>query len=96
MEIVTLAPDSECNMACQADPTEICGGGGRLVVYSDTTATPPNPQQCLTNSQIHLIVFILQAVPIQGGTPFALGAFELPATLEGPSWFLLSVCKSYF
>lgn len=92
MEIVTLTPDSECNMACQADPTEVCGAGNRLVVYLDTTATPPNPQKCLPNSQIHSITFGLQAVPIQGGTPFVLGAFELAAFIEAPTWFLLSVC----
>ncbi|KAF9477666.1 WSC-domain-containing protein [Pholiota conissans] len=90
MEIVTLTPDTDCNMACNADPTEICGAGNRLAVYQDTTATPPGAQTCLTNSQIHSITFGLQAVPLNGGTPLALGAFELAAVIEAPSWFLLS------
>ncbi|KAJ4306407.1 hypothetical protein N0V88_001207 [Collariella sp. IMI 366227] len=32
------APDSECNMACGGDPSEFCGAGNRLELYS-TTAT---------------------------------------------------------
>ncbi|KAF9477667.1 WSC-domain-containing protein [Pholiota conissans] len=92
MEIVTLAPDSECNMPCQADGTEICGAGNRLVVYQDTTATPPSTQQCLTNSQLYSTsyAFTLHAVPIQGGVTYPLGSFELSAVGNYPSWFLLS------
>ncbi|KJA23963.1 hypothetical protein HYPSUDRAFT_201077 [Hypholoma sublateritium FD-334 SS-4] len=55
MEIVDVRPDSECNKPCVADSTELCGAGSRIAVYQDTSATPPDPQQCLTNFQLFLI-----------------------------------------
>ncbi|KAL4076636.1 glyoxal oxidase [Scleroderma yunnanense] len=39
----TTAPDSDCNMACGGNPSEACGAGNRLSVYSSTgniTALP--------------------------------------------------------
>ena len=41
------APHSECDMTCSGDPTEFCGGGNRLELYSTTatrsTSTTPTP-----------------------------------------------------
>ncbi|PPR01863.1 hypothetical protein CVT24_001344, partial [Panaeolus cyanescens] len=68
MEIVSPAPDRECNKVCIGDATELCGTGNRLAVYQDTAATPPNPQTCLNNFQLPLIDVILQWVPKTGGT----------------------------
>ncbi|KAF8961440.1 WSC domain-containing protein [Flammula alnicola] len=95
MPLVIPAPDSDCNSPCLADPTELCGAGNRLAIYQDTTATPPNPQQCLTNSQFTSTTqpfsFDLQAVPTPGGgAPVQIGALELAATSGAPSYFLLS------
>ncbi|PPQ76090.1 hypothetical protein CVT24_003662 [Panaeolus cyanescens] len=68
MEIVSPAPDSDCNKVCVGDATELCGTGNRLAVYQDTTATPPNTQTCLHNFQLPLIRVTLQWVPTTGGT----------------------------
>ncbi|KAF8993388.1 WSC domain-containing protein [Cyathus striatus] len=35
-----LVDDSQCNMVCSGDHTELCGAGNRLVLYQDTAATP--------------------------------------------------------
>ena len=78
MEIVTLAPDSDCNKPCVADATEFCGNGNRLAVYQDTSATPPDPQTCLTNFQLALITLFLQWVPTPGGgAPTSLSGFTI-------------------
>ncbi|KAI9148437.1 WSC domain-containing protein [Paramyrothecium foliicola] len=39
------APLNECNMACNGDPTEFCGGGSRLNVYrlDESTSSPSTP-----------------------------------------------------
>ncbi|KAF8961438.1 WSC domain-containing protein [Flammula alnicola] len=95
MPLVIPAPDSDCNSPCLADPTELCGAGNRLAVYQDTSATAPDPQQCLTNSQFTSTTqpfsFNIQAVPTpSGGSPVSIGALELPATVGQPSWYILS------
>jgi hypothetical protein len=50
----SLAPDGDttCNMACNGDKTQVCGGPDRLTVYQYAGVTPPttptnpqNPQQ---------------------------------------------------
>ena len=68
MEIVSPAPNTDCNKVCVADATELCGAGNRLAVYEDTSAPPPNPQTCLTNFQLSLLTLFLQWVPSSGGT----------------------------
>ncbi|PPQ82515.1 hypothetical protein CVT26_013009 [Gymnopilus dilepis] len=82
MSMVAPAPDSDCNMVCNADSTELCGAGNRLAVYQDTTATPIPTTQCLTTAILFPgaggvpdFNFNLQMVPSSGGgTPTLLGA----------------------
>ena len=37
------APETECNTPCIADPSQMCGGGGRNSVYRIIAATPSPP-----------------------------------------------------
>ncbi|KAJ7291038.1 glyoxal oxidase N-terminus-domain-containing protein [Mycena rebaudengoi] len=39
----TLAPDSECNLGCGGDATQICGAGFRLSTYNFVSSTPVPP-----------------------------------------------------
>lgn len=39
----TVAPESECNMPCAGDSSQICGAGWRLSAYGSTTTTPGAP-----------------------------------------------------
>lgn len=43
------APETDCNVACGGNSTEVCGGGNRLSVYaknaSQETTTPQTPTQ---------------------------------------------------
>lgn len=43
-----LAPSSECSFPCPGDATELCGAGNRMVVYTDSSATPPSTSTCIT------------------------------------------------
>lgn len=43
-----LTQDADCGMSCGGDPTEKCGAGNRLSVYSNTTLQvyqPPTAQK---------------------------------------------------
>ncbi|KAF9560657.1 WSC-domain-containing protein [Agrocybe pediades] len=97
MSLAIPAPDSDCNMVCNADNSELCGAGNRLAVYQDTSATL-DVQQCLSAAQLHSSVFhySLLAVPTSGsGSSFVVGTFELTAQAGQPSFFELSV-RSWF
>lgn len=95
MALVIPAPDSGCSTPCQADDTELCGSGNRLV-YQDITKGIPNVSTCLTNQRFTNVnqpfKFDLQAVPNpNGGTPIQIGALEFTAHAGAPSYFILSV-----
>jgi len=51
------APDSDCNMICIANNTELCGAGNRLAVYEDISVTPLSSGACLDSSQLHGTTF---------------------------------------
>ncbi|KAF8152607.1 WSC domain-containing protein [Crassisporium funariophilum] len=92
MALAVHAPDSDCDKACEADSTEICGSGNRLTVYHDTIASPPDVQECLHNAQFSAFRFNLQAVPnAGGGAPVPIGTLELTARSGEPTFFVLSV-----
>lgn len=75
MDIVNLVPDSQCNVPCVSDSTELCGAFDRLAVYEDTSATPPSTQQCIFGNIDTPRDFSLQSVPFpNGGTPTPLAA----------------------
>ncbi|KDR70761.1 hypothetical protein GALMADRAFT_1346310 [Galerina marginata CBS 339.88] len=82
MSLVSPLPDSQCNMVCNADSTEICGSANILAVYQDTSAAPLSPTQCLSNAILFPgaggvpdFNFNLQMVPSSsGGSPILLGA----------------------
>lgn len=91
MPLVINTPDSQCNMPCQNDNTEVCGAGNRLAVYQDTSATPPAAGVCLTNvAQFNNpnspYTFNLTAVPIPGGgVGSQVGIFNLGVDkFQGP------------
>lgn len=52
MPLAIPAPDSDCNMVCNADKTQLCGAGNRLAVYVDSSAPPLGLQTCLNNAQL--------------------------------------------
>jgi len=94
MPLAIAAPDSDCNMVCKGDSSELCGAGNRLAVYQDITAAPPDVGQCLTSTQLHggSFRFNLQATPASGsGSSLAVGNFELVAQAGQPTFFQLSV-----
>ncbi|KAF5325139.1 hypothetical protein D9619_009963 [Psilocybe cf. subviscida] len=91
MPLVINTPNSQCNMPCQNDNTEVCGAGNRLAVYQDTSATPPAAGVCLTNvAQFNNpnspYMFNLTAVPIPGGgVGSQVGIFNLGVDkFQGP------------
>ncbi|KAF5325141.1 hypothetical protein D9619_009961 [Psilocybe cf. subviscida] len=77
MALAAKAPDSDCNLACQGpDISQSCGGVSRLAVYTDSSATPPPLNACLTNvdsltSNTTAFRFNLQAI-IAGASPSLL------------------------
>ncbi|KAJ5152966.1 uncharacterized protein N7482_009444 [Penicillium canariense] len=38
-------PDSDCNIVCAGDPSELCGDAGRIQVYEDSTWSSPTLQE---------------------------------------------------
>ncbi|KAF9560056.1 WSC-domain-containing protein [Agrocybe pediades] len=52
MPLATPAPESTCNMPCNANPKEICGAGNRLSLYVDTSAPALNLSTCLNGAQL--------------------------------------------
>ena len=100
MEIVDVHPDSECNKPCVADSTELCGAGSRIAVYQDMSATPPNPQQCLTNFQLFLISavnlrVVLTTLP-DNDVPTWLGGITFSQNTSAPQVILLTSAVSHF
>ncbi|PPQ96884.1 hypothetical protein CVT26_005864 [Gymnopilus dilepis] len=95
MPLAISTPNSDCNMPCTGDATEICGAGNRLAVYQDSTAPPLDVQTCLTNAQLHAsgsgrFQFNLAALPVDGGASQVVGNYELPAMAGQPTYFFLS------
>ncbi|KAH9478079.1 WSC domain-containing protein [Psilocybe cubensis] len=94
MPLAVNTPDSDCNMVCVADNTELCGAGNRLAVYQDTSLGSVNFQQCLTDSDLHTsdsFPFIMFAVPNSGGDPVQVGTIEVvPQQVGQPTFFTLS------
>ncbi|KAH9484852.1 WSC domain-containing protein [Psilocybe cubensis] len=65
-----LMSDSDCSFTCPGDNTELCGAGNRMLVYQDSTATPPSPNTCITwRDASSFINNVLQAVPKSGSGP---------------------------
>ncbi|KAF5310592.1 hypothetical protein D9619_008240 [Psilocybe cf. subviscida] len=94
-----LVPDTDCNIACTGDNTEVCGAGNRLAVYQDTSAPALNLSACLTCSQLRsgttsgAASFTLIAQPLASAaapsatpTPFRIAGLELPARKEEPTF----------
>ena len=52
MPLAVLTPDTDCDMDCVANNTEICGAGNRLAVYVDTSQPPLDLQTCLNSVQL--------------------------------------------
>lgn len=99
MEIVDVRPDSECNKPCVADSTELCGAGSRIAVYQDTSASPPDPQQCLTNFQLFLISavnlrVVLPTLP-DDDVPTWLGGITFTEDTSVPQVILLTSAVSH-
>jgi len=79
MTLATRTPNSDCNLSCAGDSTEICGAGNRLSVYVDSGVAPLDLNGCLTNAEINpsgsSFQFNLQMVQTNGGaSPVLLGA----------------------
>ncbi|KAH9479037.1 WSC domain-containing protein [Psilocybe cubensis] len=80
MSLVSPLPDSQCNMVCVADSTELCGAGNVLAVYQDTTATPLDQNTCLSLG----ILF-----PGAGGVPdFNFNLLMVPSSGTGTNVLL--------
>ena len=103
MALVAKAPDSDCNLACQGpDISQSCGAVSRLAVYTDTSATPPSPNTCLTNvdslnSNNTPFRFNLQAVTL--GTTQAiqpLGLDDAQGSTNLPKIYQLSSVSCIF
>ncbi|PPQ90243.1 hypothetical protein CVT25_013002 [Psilocybe cyanescens] len=98
MPLAVSTPDSDCNMVCNADNTELCGAGNRLAVYQDTSLPNVNFQQCLADSDLHStggFPFIMFAVPSAGGSQVQIGTIEVPGQQEGqPTFFTLSASEA--
>lgn len=89
-----LVPDTDCNLVCTGDNTELCGAGNRLAIYEDTSVPALNLNGCLTCAQLRsgttsgTSIFNLTAQPVGNSTslaPVQLAALELAATIEQPT-----------
>jgi len=85
-----IRPDAQCNFACPGDEMEWCGAGNRLVLYENTAATPPSPNNCISwRSQYAFQNTRMQAVPKAAGLPTNL--FAIGGIAEG--YRLMSDCS---
>jgi predicted Fe-S protein YdhL (DUF1289 family) len=41
----SASSNSDCNMPCSGDGTQVCSGGNRLTLYEDTTWTNPSRKE---------------------------------------------------
>jgi glucan endo-1,3-alpha-glucosidase len=46
----STASDSDCDQPCSGDPTQTCGAGNRLQLYSDPPSNDPPPPSSTTSS----------------------------------------------
>jgi len=91
MPLAVRTLDTDCNMVCTADYTELCGAGNRLAVYVDSSAPSLDLNTCLNSVQLQatnppVFNFDLEGhyVPAFPGAavsvPGILGNFQLPST----------------
>ena len=95
MALAVLTPDTDCDMPCVANTTELCGAGNRLAIYVQTTAPPITPTACLGLGNPFNFDLVAVFVPASPGAsvsaPVLLGSIELAAEEEQPSTLVLGV-----
>jgi len=93
MALAVLTPDTDCDIPCVANTTELCGAGNRLAVYVQTTAPPITPTACLGLGNPFTFDLVAMFVPASLGAsvsaPVLLGSIELAAEEEQPSTLVL-------
>lgn len=95
----TPAPDTDCNIPCKANTSELCGAGNRIAVYQNVNGTPLDSNACIVGRDF--TNFHLQAVPVTGSPPSAVPGgpirqvYAVTLNFNGnnaPQYTILSVC----